>query len=68
MKILSCKDAGVACGFVARGKSDEEVLKKVTEHGKKDHGMKDSDFTAEKVKKFRGLIHEESSDEAEASL
>ena len=59
MKTLSCKDAGVACDFVAKGETNEEVLSKVAEHGKKVHGMKDADFTPEKVQKFRGLIHEE---------
>lgn len=59
MKTVSCKDAGVACNFVAQGKTDEEVLSKMTEHGKKVHGMKDADFTPEKVKKFKALIHEE---------
>lgn len=63
MKTLSCKDAGVACNFVAQGKTDEEVLSKISEHGKKVHGMKDADLTPEKVKKFKGLIHEESAQE-----
>jgi predicted small metal-binding protein len=60
MKTLACKDAGVKCDFVAKGKTDEEVLTKVAEHGKKVHGMKDSDFATDKVQKFRSLIHEES--------
>lgn len=60
MKSLSCKDAGVNCNFVAQGNTDEEILKKIAEHGKKVHGMKDADFSSEKVEKFRKLIHEES--------
>lgn len=58
MKTLSCKDAGANCNYVASGKTEEEVLSKMTEHGKKMHGMKDADFSADKVKKFRKLIHE----------
>lgn len=63
MKTLSCKDVGVECNFVAKGKTEEEVLNKLSEHGKKVHGMKDADFSQEKVKKLKGLIHEESSQE-----
>ena len=59
MKILSCREAGADCDFVARGKTEEEVLNKATKHGKKAHGMKPADFTPDKVKKFRDLIHEE---------
>ena len=40
MKTLKCKDVGVDCDFVASGKSEEEVLKKATEHARKDHGIK----------------------------
>lgn len=61
MRELSCKDAGYSCDFVASGNTDDEVMKKVAEHGKKVHGMKDSDFTADKVTKYRKLIHESGS-------
>lgn len=64
MKTLSCRDAGVACDFVAHGKTDEDVLNQVKAHGKKAHGMKDADFSADKVKKFRSLIHEETQNHA----
>jgi predicted small metal-binding protein len=39
-KILRCKDIGVDCDFVARGKTEGEVLKKASEHAKKDHNIK----------------------------
>jgi len=39
-KVLRCKDIGVDCDFVARGKTEEEVLKKAAEHAKKDHDIK----------------------------
>ena len=39
-KILRCKDIGVDCDFVARGKTEEEVLNKASEHAKKDHNIK----------------------------
>jgi predicted small metal-binding protein len=39
-KLLRCKDVGVDCDFVARGKTEEEVLNKAAEHARKDHGIK----------------------------
>lgn len=39
-KILRCRDIGVDCDFVARGKTKEEVLKKAAEHARKDHNIK----------------------------
>ena len=61
MKALSCKDAGVDCDYVARGQTDEEVLSKAAEHGKKVHGLKDADFTPDKIQKFRSFIRDEGS-------
>lgn len=39
-KILKCKDVGVDCDFVVSGKTEEEVLKKASEHARKDHNIK----------------------------
>ena len=39
-KILKCRDVGVDCDFEASGKTEEEVLKKATEHARKDHNIK----------------------------
>jgi len=39
-KFLRCKDIGVDCDFVARGKTEEAVLKKAAEHARKDHDIK----------------------------
>jgi predicted small metal-binding protein len=36
-KMLLCKHLGVDCYFVARGKTEKELLKKAAEHAKKDH-------------------------------
>lgn len=35
MKALACRDIGVDCDFVARGKTMDEVIKKAEEHAKK---------------------------------
>jgi len=40
-KTLRCRHLGVDCVFVARGETEEEVLKKVAEHAKKDHGIQE---------------------------
>jgi len=37
-KILSCREVGVDCDFVARGATEEEILEKAREHARKDHG------------------------------
>lgn len=39
MKVVRCREAGVDCDFEARGNTEQEVLQKCAEHGKKDHGM-----------------------------
>ena len=39
--MLRCRHPGVDSVFVARGETKEEVLKKVVEHAKKDHGIQE---------------------------
>jgi len=38
-KLFKCRDIGNDCNFQARGRSEEEVLQKVSEHAKKAHNM-----------------------------
>lgn len=38
-KLFKCRDIGTNCNFQARGRSEEEVLQKVSEHAKKAHNM-----------------------------
>jgi predicted small metal-binding protein len=38
---LSCRDAGVACDFVAKGASEDAVLKTSAQHAKEVHGYTD---------------------------
>jgi len=40
MKVLGCKDIGVECDFVAKGRTSGEVLKKAADHAKAHHGIK----------------------------
>jgi predicted small metal-binding protein len=54
VKILRCKDVGVDCDFVASGKTEEEVLKKASEHARKDHNIKR--VSKDYLKSWRKLI------------
>ncbi len=38
---LACRDAGVACPYVAQGETEEEVLQDSTKHVKDVHGYTD---------------------------
>ena len=38
---LACRDAGVACDFVARGETEEQVLAEGVKHVKGVHGYTD---------------------------
>ena len=46
---LKCKDVGFKCGFVAKGKTEDEIMQKAAEHAMKDHGMKPEDKATEKT-------------------
>ena len=52
---LSCRDVGVDCDFVARGKTEEEIFAKAAEHGKKAHHMEE--IPPELLEKARAAIH-----------
>ncbi|MFC1958303.1 DUF1059 domain-containing protein [Chloroflexota bacterium] len=39
---LACRDAGVDCDFVARGKTEEELLTEGVKHVKEVHGYTDA--------------------------
>ena len=57
MKALACKDVGVDCSFSAHGRTVDEVLKKASEHAKKDHGIKR--VTKDYLDAWRKKIHDE---------
>jgi len=40
-KVLKCNDINPGCSFEARGNTDEDVLKKVSEHAKTVHQMEE---------------------------
>jgi len=56
-KVLTCRDVGVDCDFVARGATVEEVLQKAKEHATKDHGF--ADIPPELVDQVKAAIRDE---------
>jgi predicted small metal-binding protein len=40
MPSFKCKDIGMACGFEATAKTEDELIKKIAEHANKAHNMK----------------------------
>lgn len=57
VKVISCRDGGYDCDFVAKSESEEDLLKQVAEHSRKVHNM--TDFSDEMIEKVKSLIHEE---------
>ncbi len=57
VKVVSCRDAGYDCDFVARSESEDDLLNQVAQHAKAVHNM--TEITDEVVQKVRSLIHEE---------
>jgi len=56
-KVLSCRDVGVDCDFVARGATEKEVLDKAAEHARMAHGMKE--IKPDVLAKVRAAIRDE---------
>jgi predicted small metal-binding protein len=56
-KIVSCREVGVDCDFVAKGETEQEVLQQCAEHARKKHGM--TELPADLAEKVRGAIRDE---------
>jgi predicted small metal-binding protein len=56
-KVLKCKDVGMDCDFIARGETEEEILKQAAKHAGMVHGM--TEMSDEIVAKVRSVIHDE---------
>ncbi len=54
-KSLSGRDVSLGCGFVACGKTEEEIFRKIAEHAQSRHNMT---LSKEKLEKARNLIIE----------
>jgi len=56
-KIVSCREVGVDCDFVAKEETEQEVLQECAEHARKEHGM--TELPADLAEKVRGAIRDE---------
>ena len=56
-KIVSCREVGVDCDFVAKGETEQEVLQECAEHARNEHGM--TELPADLAEKVRGAIRDE---------
>lgn len=57
MKVIRCRDVGVDCDFVARGRTVEDVLAQCAAHAKSDHGM--DAIPLELQEKVRAAVQDE---------
>ena len=44
---LSCKESGLECDYIAEGKTEDEVLKHISEHAVSVHNMRAEDIIYE---------------------
>lgn len=56
-KVVSCRDVGMDCDFVAKGDTEQEILAQCAEHARTDHGM--DEIPSEVVDRVRAAIHDE---------
>ncbi len=60
MKTLSCREAGCECDYVAKGETEEDVMRDAVRHGIEEHGKKEENMTQMK-EMLRSLIHDSGS-------
>jgi predicted small metal-binding protein len=48
---FACRDIGVACDFVARGETEEEVLAQAGKHAKEVHDYTDAQLNDPQIQK-----------------
>jgi predicted small metal-binding protein len=56
MKELRCRDTGMDCNEVIRGKSEEEVVRRAEEHARRDHHL--DSISAQQSREIRANIHD----------
>ncbi len=44
MLSFKCRDVGFDCNYIVTEDNDAEIMKKVMEHGKRDHNLNSSDL------------------------
>ena len=61
-KVITCRDVGVDCDFVARGQTEEEILAQCAEHARSAHGM--NELPPDLAEKVRSSIRDEKEEQA----
>ena len=56
-KVVTCRDVGVDCDFVAKGETEEDVLRQCEEHARKEHGM--TELPTDLAVKVRSAMRDE---------
>ena len=54
---FKCKDVGFECEFVAKGKTEDEILSQCRNHAINDHGMKPEEITDDLRSQIKANIH-----------
>ena len=57
MKMVSCRDVGMDCDWVARGANEQEIMQQCAEHARTEHGM--NEIPPEVAAKVRACIRDE---------
>jgi predicted small metal-binding protein len=55
-KSISCADVGADCNWSATAETEEELMKKVAEHAKEEHGGNPRTCCKNQIKHKRNLI------------
>jgi predicted small metal-binding protein len=55
MKTLSCREAGCECDYVAKGETEEDVMRDAVRHNIEEHGKTQDDMSQMK-EMIRALI------------
>jgi predicted small metal-binding protein len=56
-KVLTCREVGMDCDFVARGNTEEEIMAQAAAHARKDHGFET--IPPDVAEKVKAAIHDE---------
>lgn len=56
MLSFKCRDVGFDCDYVVVEDNYTEVIKKVMEHGKRDHNLNSNDFTPSLIDNIRSKM------------
>ena len=57
---LACEDMGVACPFVAKGETMDEMMEVAVKHAKADHGYTDEQLNDPKMQEeIKAAVKEE---------